>query len=252
MNPRFIPTISALIIFLLLQFLKNNSEWAFWLSGGVLGLVLCSGFFIVWKRGNWTIRFFSILLPEIFFFGYFIFFFFIESDGLKTLLNGIVSVLFLIYTQQIATFWHNPSQYKVYSLEYTSGIVNVLGSFFVFVSSFELFIFLQTPLWILMVSIFFLTFLFSLQLFWTYKIEWSRGKIYLFFIPFLMTELFWVLHFLPTSFYTLGLFMTIQFYMMTHLSRWHLTSALERKVIRRYVAIAAGIVLIVGGSTPWF
>lgn len=62
------------------------------------------------------------------------FFLLLESTGAKWALGGIVSVALFLYAENLFAFYHLPSTYQAYSLEYLT-LMMFIGSSFFFTSS---------------------------------------------------------------------------------------------------------------------
>ena len=112
-------------------------------------------------------------------------------------------------------------------------------------------IFLQIPLWLLLVGVIVVATLTIYQLLWASNIDLTKSWLFIFVITLIMTQGFWVFAFLPTSMYVNALILTAIYYLTVGLSLNRLLGILERSVIKRYVTIIIGVILITLISAKW-
>ncbi len=181
------------------------------------------------------------------------FFLFLESSTAKWLLAGTVVVVNGLYAENLFAFYHLPSSYQAYSLEYLSLVIAVIASFFFASGGYAANMFLQefAPIWMSAVVVFFATLFLTVAMFWVSKVGFETGRRYAFAGAVLMTELYVVLSFLPTSFITDAAVFALLFYCYLGFMRAHVLERLSRKVILRYAWSGCTLLLVVLGTAQW-
>ncbi len=183
----------------------------------------------------------------------FLFFLFLEADTGKWLLALSVITSVGLYAENLFTFYHLPSAYQAYSLEYLSLVISIASGFFFTAGANGAHLFLPeyVPLWMPTVIVFLATFLSTLAMFWVSKVGFETGRRYAFGGALLMTELFLALSFLPTSFVTNAAAYAIFLYVYLGLMRAHVLEKLSKKVVRRYAVTAVLLLAIIFLSAKW-
>lgn len=183
----------------------------------------------------------------------FFFFLFLESATAKWLLTAVVVLVNGLYAENLFTFYHLPSAYQAYALEYLSLVIAVVASFFFASGGYAANMFLQefAPIWMSAVVVFFATLFLTLAMFWVSKVGFETGRRYAFAGAIVMTELYVVLAFLPTSFVTDAAAFAMLFYCYLGLMRAHVLERLSRTVVRRYAWSGVTLLLVVLGTAQW-
>lgn len=183
----------------------------------------------------------------------FFFFLFLESVTAKWILATTVVVVNGLYAENLFTFYHLPHAYQAYSLEYLSLVIAVISSFFFASGGYASSMFLQefAPIWVSAIVVFFATLFLTLAMFWVSKVGFETGRRYAFAAAVLMTELYAVLSFLPTSFVTNAAAFATLFYCYLGLMRAHVLERLSAKVVRRYAYSGVGLLLVIFVSAQW-
>ena len=189
--------------------------------------------------------------PIIFLLSSFGLFLFFESNFGRIFLAIFTTLLFFLFTEHVFTYTHIPANYKPYSIEYLSLLLNILTIFFASSVGFGVQLFLNIPLWILS-SIFFLILLFVVYgILWVSKVPVKQARPYAIAGAILSTELFIVTTFLPTGFYTNAAVITLFSYLFLGLTRARFLNTLTQKVLRRYLAIAFILFILITTTAQW-
>ncbi|MBI5793673.1 hypothetical protein HZA87_01110 [Candidatus Uhrbacteria bacterium] len=187
-----------------------------------------------------TFQFWHLLgTPLLFLLSSFGLFFLLESISVKMLLSGLVTILLLFFVEHVFNFIHLPTKYQPFTLEYLSQLFHVLSVFFLATLGFGLRLFLHTPLWLLSLAFFLVLMFIMYGTLWAGKVDALKARPYAFATALLITELFAVISFLPTGFYTNAAFLALGVYVLLGLSRADALHKLSQEVLRRYVAVFA-------------
>ena len=217
--------IFALIVFSLIRLLKW--EWrsfSFWVFFGV---------------------------PIFFFLSSFLFYVFLESDLIKALLVVSVAAGMWLYSENLFTFYYLPGSYQAYALEYLTLVLYVVSAFFFTSAAFAAQLFLQLPLWAPALAVFIVILMATIAVFWVSKVPSNTSLLFAVSGAIIMTELYVVISFFPTSFLTNAALFSIFLYLYLGLSRAHVLEKLTQTVIRRYVGIAGILLIFVILSAQW-
>ncbi len=168
------------------------------------------------------------------------------------ILISLFSTIFLVlFTEYVFQFTHIPSRYQPFSLEYLSLLLNIITIFFTGSVGFGARLLLQTPLWILALLFFIISYFIVYGTLWVSKVDSSRAKPYAAAGAVLFTELFVALTFFPTGLYTNAAFITIFSYAFLGLTRSNSVHKLSRTVVKRYVSVAIVLILLISLSSQW-
>lgn len=183
----------------------------------------------------------------------FFFFLFLESDGAKWILTGSVVLAVGLYAENLFTFYHLPSAYQAYALEYLSLVIAIASAFFFTSGANGAHLFLHdlVPLWIPAVVVFVAVLFSTLAMFWVSKVGFETGRRYALAGALFMTELFVVLTFLPTSFVTNAAGFATFLYVYLGLMRAHVLERLTPKVVKRYALTGLLLFVVIFGTAQW-
>jgi hypothetical protein len=120
-------------------------------------------------------------------------------------------------------------------LENISSYGNFLAIFFIFSALYGLRAFLNTPVWILILSAAAVIILIIYQIFWAVKLLSARSLVYIFLACLIIIQLSWALYFLPFNHNTLGLILAICYYMIIGLLKSSLGGKLTARVLKLYL-----------------
>lgn len=178
---------------------------------------------------------------------------FLERASAQIALAVVVSAFIFFFAEHVFSFVHVPANYETYAIEHLSLVMNVASVFFVSVTAFGMRVFLDAfaPLWLLSL-LFFGVILFGVfGTLWASKADVSRARLYALAGSFVVTELFAATTFLPTGYYTSAALIALFAYLFLGLTRAHFIERLSPKVVRRYAATSAVILLAVLGTSEW-
>lgn len=248
---RLTPWFSSLFIFSILFKIITKPKTFYWLSP-ILFLIIFIAIFLLTDVGLKNKKYWHFLIsPVIFLAGILSFIVFIELRWLKIGLIAIFTIILGLFLQNLYLYNFKPEKYQTYGLQNFSSYLNLISIFLVFSSFFGFIIFLQIPLWPLLLGVIVVSFLSIYQLMWVSEINLNRSWLYLFIITLVLAEGFWVLAFLPTSIYVNGLVLASVYYITVGLSLNKLLGILEKSVIKRYITIIAIVLIITLISAKW-
>lgn len=158
----------------------------------------------------------------------------------------------MLFAEYIFQYTHLPSQYQPYSIEYLTLLLNVLTIFFLSSVAYGVHLLIQAPLWLLSAVFFLLSFFILYGTLWVSKADDRRSKPYALAGSILTTEFFVTLAFLPSSLYTNAALISLFFYLFLGLTRAQVHHKLTARVARRYLGIAAVLLLAILLSADWF
>lgn len=170
-----------------------------------------------------------------------------ESPWIIGLILLVTTVCFWLFEKNLTVFVLQPAKYIPYSLEHISTYINLVASFYVYVSIFIFSILRLTRLRYLIVAALLATALLVWQNFWIEKLDQARARWYVLIISIIMVEGVWVLHFWPVSFFVTGMMLTLGLYILLHVAEQVLQHTLTRRLVWRYVmtsSLAAVILLV--------
>lgn len=178
---------------------------------------------------------------------------FLESVPAMWALAGVVTLATGLYAENLFTFYHLPSAYQAYALEYLSLVLAVMSAFFFAAGGYGAFIFIPEfgPIWLTGLIAFFAILFLTIAVFWVSKVGFETGRRYALSAAVLLTELYVVLAFLPTSFLTNAAVFTLFFYCYLGLMRAHVLEKLSATVIRRYAAMSGVLLALILGTATW-
>ncbi len=266
----------VLIALLFARLLKWEPQTPFfWVSTIVVGLLLVSAslyfgdklalwhvalfaipvkiffdWFVDWKPQS--VAFWSFFLTPLFFLGASLFFFlFLEFTAIKLLLGVVVTLGVWLYAENLFAFYHLPSSYQAYALEYLSFILFLTGMFFFTAGTYAVQLFLLLPVWIPALMVFWIS-LFAIEgVFWVSKIVPEKGRVFAFVGAVLLTEVYLAVSMLPTFFLVNSAVFTIFFYLYLGITRIHLLDKLSSSLLKRYLFVSATLLLALFLTASW-
>lgn len=186
----------------------------------------------------WTAAFFTLLVAE--------------GTLLRHFVAAITAVLVGVYGTNLALATNAPARYEAFSL---ASIVQVLGIAAVFFISFDVFslmAYVQLPALVAPAAIFGFTGLSTYLALTLANIPARRMLPHLLIVPVLAAEAGLALTFLPFTPPVLAAIMALMVYAVGGLVREHArTSAVLRRLVRRYAVVAVGALALVVGTAPW-
>lgn len=179
------------------------------------------------------------------------FFLLLESETGSWILATVVTLLLGLYAENVFAFYHLPSNYQAYALEFLSLVCYVLSSFFFTGSAYMGQMFLELPFWIPALVVFFIVLGATSAVFWVSKIGFETGLLFAVPGSLIMTEVYIALALLPTSFVTNAAAFAVLWYLYLGVARAHVLEDLERGVLRRYAITGALLLLVIFGTARW-
>lgn len=241
---KLIPIILPILFFIGFELIFQAPE-RFWnIIIPLYVILLISIFLIFYKKYSIKSGLNFLVTPVLLFTGTILFLAFLENLLLKHLILLILSFILGSLLHNIFVFINQTQKYQAYSLENLIDYTTLIIAFLFFSSFYVLLTFLNIPVWKLCLLVFALSILMYHQLLWVNKISMRRGWIYIFISTLIISEMFWTLSFLPTSYFINALVLTLIYYVIVGIGKLHLLDHLEFKTARKYIVIAIiGLVL---------
>ena len=162
-----------------------------------------------------------------------------------------VTVALALYAENLFAFYHLPSSYQAYSLEFLSLMCYMVSAFFFTGSAYMAQLFLELPLWIPAIATFLIVLLATVAVFWVSKIGFETGILFAITGAIVMTQVYVALSMLPTSFVTHAAAFTVCWYVYLGVSRAHVLEKLTPGVVRRYAVIGCLLLVLIFGTATW-
>ncbi|MEK7665918.1 MAG: hypothetical protein AAB337_03520 [Patescibacteria group bacterium] len=179
-------------------------------------------------------------------------FLFLDADVLRVAL-GIITAFFLyFYAENLFGFLHLPVFYQPHALQNLTIVLQVLGMFF-FVASAHAFLLFVPFIPITALLIFYAPYVFasvSMSL-WMGKAPREIIRRYAIGGTLLFVEFFIVLSYLPSTFTTNAAVLAVFYYLFLGLTRVQVQAKLSRLLLRRYLGLGFGMLLLVILSAQW-
>lgn len=177
--------------------------------------------------------------------------FFLEYPTERAGLAVITSLMVFFFAEQLFSYVHTPANYQAYAIEHLSLAMNVITLFFLSAVGFGLRLFLQLPLYLL-APVFLVVAAFAIYgTLWVSKVEHKQALPYALAGAILTTELFSVIMFLPTGFYTNAAMLALFVYLFLGLTRARFMDQLTRPTVQRYLVIGGGLFAAIVGTARW-
>lgn len=249
---RSIPFFTPVLILIGLEIVLIKPSLLWWIALFLLVIFFLSFWQLTNRKFNkefWQL--FSA--PFLFFLSSLLFFTLLtpKNDWLKHLIILFIVISLVVILESIFNFFHRREKYPLYTIENIYSYLDLITLFFSLTSFYSLIIFSNFPVWPFLLLVIFLVSLLGYQVFWANKILNRKSLTFILIISLIIGELFWIINFWPTSFYFNALFLTLFYYIMIGLSRYHLLDHLEKKIIKRYLIISGTCLLILLLTTPW-
>ncbi len=163
----------------------------------------------------------------------------------------LATLLVLAFAEHVFLFFHQQARYRVLSLERISLLIHLCAHFLFAESLYAFLLLVHTPLWILALVYFVLSFFFTNSMLWVSKVERGRAFPYAISGAVVLTEFFVALSFLPSGHGTNAGILTIFLYVFFGLSRSQFMGVLTRSIFLRYLAAGLGLLLLILLSSRW-
>ncbi|MFZ2681952.1 MAG: hypothetical protein WAZ14_02570 [Patescibacteria group bacterium] len=179
------------------------------------------------------------------------FFLIIETTAGAWTMAITVTLALTLYAENVFAFYHLPSSYQAYSLEFLSLMCYMVSAFFFTGSAYMAQLFLELPLWIPAVATFLIVLLATVAVFWVSKIGFETGILFAVTGAILMTEVYVSLSMLPTSFVTHAAAFTVFWYVYLGIARAHVLEKLTPVIVRRYLITGCMLLGLIFGTATW-
>lgn len=189
--------------------------------------------------------------PLFFLLSNYLFLLFLEDNLLKQVIIIGGGLLYTLLLSNVFIYLYRTAKYRSYSLENISNYLNLVAVFFIFTSAFSFYVLAVGRLRYMLILVFLTALALSWQTLWINKINDSRNKFFIFILSISLTEMYWALHYWPTSFFVNGLILSIVFYLALNLMRHHLIEALTKRLALRYVIISGIIIVATLATAQW-
>ena len=229
------------------------NPFGLWIPAGFcfLAIPLLFGRLLLWEFRRPAFWIF-LGTPCFLLFSALLFFLILESAASAWALATVVTLLLGLYAENVFSFYHLPSNYQAYALEFLSLVCYVLSSFFFTGSAYMGQMFLELPFWIPALVMFFIVLGATLAVFWVSKIGYETGLLFAVTGSLIMTEVYIALALLPTSFVTNAAAFAVLWYLYLGIARAHVLEDLGGGVLRRYLIIGSLLLLVIFGTARWF
>jgi len=248
---KLIPWVAAAAIFTLLEMILVSPK-RFYYSAGLIILIVAYG---VWQLSGQKITSFKywrfFITPLILIGSGLNFFLYLEGSLTVHFFVLVMTVLIWLYLEVIYLRLYFRPKYEPYSLENITVYVDLLSIFLLASSLYSTIIFLDINIWLLIGLFAIICFLASAQLIWASGITMIFGWRHLAVIVLSVTEVFYVVSFLPTSVYVNGFLVAICYYLISGLIRNWLLDIRENRVIKRYLVVSILCIVIILLTAKW-
>lgn len=192
-----------------------------------------------------------LLIPVFLLLSALLFFLFLESDSLKLIVALVVVLAMWLYSESIFTFYHLPSAYQAYTLEFLSLIVSILSAFFFTSGMYAMSLFMQLPVWIPALAVAAFIFFISMGVLWISKVAVQIALRFAIVGAVCLSQVYIVFSMLPTSFLSNAAGFAVILYTFLGLSRAEALDKLSKIVLVRYLAIGAALLLVIFATARW-
>ncbi|NBS70620.1 hypothetical protein EBT31_17145 [bacterium] len=179
------------------------------------------------------------------------FFLLLENDGTKWVLGAVVTLGLTLFAESLFSFYHLPSTYQAYSLEYLSLMLAVGGLFFITSATYLAQLFLEAPVWAMAILIALIIFAVFVAVFWVSKMSWEAGRMYAGMGALLLAEIYLACSWLPTGYTTNAAVFAICAAWYLIVMRAHAFQKVTGPLLMRHSAFAAFLILLLFLTTPW-
>lgn len=248
---RIATILSLFILGGLLELLIWKPDW-YLVIIALLELVVI-GMIIGLARGKIETKEISpLIITPLFFIGFsFLFLLFIEGLLYKQLIAVGIVFLWWIFIENIFLFFYQPVRYQPYALENITAYLNLVTVFLMGSSFHGLILFLGFSSAPLIIFTFLVTLLLVIQIIAINKISIKKNVLLISVLALLVSEMFWVTKFLPSSYLVNGTIIAISFYFLTGIVRHWFLESLDKKVVKRYLGISIIVLLIIAITARW-
>ncbi|MFH1838181.1 MAG: hypothetical protein ABH808_01640 [Candidatus Kuenenbacteria bacterium] len=197
-------------------------------------LVLLIIFFSLAKLYSWKLKsknfWYFLITPFLFFISSILFFIFLEGHFfLKCIIISLFVVLQWFIYKNIFFLLKKPEKYQPNTIRNIFNFINLISIFFFANGFYALIIFIGIPVWLLTSILFLIVFLYLFQFFWINKIPEKKALFFALILGLVFIEIFFIISFLPTSFYVNGLILTLIYFNIKNISKKYFLNSIKLK-----------------------
>jgi len=192
-----------------------------------------------------------LFLPLLLLYSSVFFFLFLEADVAKYIIGVLITICTWLYCESIFTFYHIPSNYQAYTLEYLSLTFSMLSAFFLSSAMYARGIFLQQLIWVPALVFGLFSFISSMIVLWVSKVSFLTGIRYSLVCAICMAESYIVFSMLPTSFLSNAAGFTVILYAFLGIFRAKALDKLSKKVLSRYLLVSSVLITLIFLTARW-
>lgn len=248
---RFLPLIVPLIVYLLdeIYFFRPKFIYA------AVFLIIIFLFFAAWSfcraskndKQWWN----YLILPSAMSISTAVYSVFLSSKSVIQILFFLNLLFLYFYLRHIYYYLLNPALYEVFSIENISSYLSWFSFFMISAVIYGLQSFLNISVSILAIIILAFSFLIIYQIFWAYKIEFEKSKLYIFISCLILAELYWSISILPFNYNISGLCLAVCFYVVSGLVKNYLLDKLDRKAVKMYLSVGVSSLFLILLTASW-
>ncbi|XOU94752.1 MAG: hypothetical protein ACNFW9_01665 [Candidatus Kerfeldbacteria bacterium] len=230
----------------------NNPDLTYYIAGYFF-VIHTLTIWLLAKFGQERKTFFTFYFTPFFLLaGAFTFFLIIDHVVVQHLFALVIGIIYMLITRNIFSFVYKTKDYQPLALENIFSYINLISLFLFYSSFYGFLLLLGWPVWLFVIICFVITaFLFTRTLL-TYKIQWTEGKLFVLIMSIIITECFYVINLLPSSYIINGLVLVVVYYLFMNLIKDYLKERLNMKDIRLYLSVVGIILVISLLTTRWY
>ncbi len=249
---KFLSFISSLLIAVAFIVWLNNPDATFYIAGGLF-LLHTITIYLLARFGQIRKSFFMFYFTPFFLLaGSYIFFLIIDNVVVQYLFAFSISIIYMLILKNIFSFVYQTKDYQPLALENIYSYVNLISLFLFYSGFYGFLLLLGWPIWLFVIFCFLITSFLFIRTLLTYKIEWKEGKLYVLIMAIIITESFYAISLLPSSYIFNGLILIVIYYLFMNLIKDYLKERLNFKDIKLYLTVAGVILLVSSLTTRWY
>jgi hypothetical protein len=175
----------------------------------------------------------------------------LESRVMQWGIALLVPFLLAIYIENLFSFYHVPSAYQAYSLEYTSLTLSLSSMFFFTCGITMAQFFLELPVWAGSLLVSLAAMMMTFFVLWTGKVSFVVGRSYVFFSVPLFFFFFFALSLLPNEYIVKAALSTVIFAAFLWYARADVLDTLSATTLRRVFSAVMLTLVILLGTALW-
>ena len=230
----------------------DNPEASYYIAGSFFLLHTITIWFLA-KFGQVRKSFFMFYFTPFFLLaGAYIFFLIIDHIVVQYLFALAIGIVYMLIINNIFSFVYKTKDYQPLALENIFSYVNLISLFLFYAGFYGFLLLLGWPIWIFIILCFVITALLFMRTLLTYKIGWKEGKLFVFILSIIITESFYTISLLPSSYIVNGLILVVIYYLFMNLIKDYLKERLNSKDLRLYIIVVGVILLVSLLTTKWY